>query len=935
LVLGLGACLPTDPGCEFADSCGDVDELGRATERRKCINLCQETAPPDLVAGNRAACRLDPCDTSLTDPGPVSRFPGVFACPDNHRCERNAAAVGIGLGDGFGTCQPTDERLWQPCDSTAEVDTCEDGTFCAPPSSPRVQELVSVFGLEASDGLCIAPVREGSLCDTNIVDPRKFTVDGSGERGSRACEEGTFCVRQDRVFGTGSEPEFRCTRPCADDAGLPDDGLCACGRSLCFESASGPLQDPQLGDLGQYFCSPCLGNGEECAASPFECCDSRSVCRAVPGVHEGEAATTECCWGDSPIGTETPDIECDPLGINGCCTGTICSPQTLRCEVCGLEGEALDEGELCCDDLVPSVGLDGQLRCVSCPTGGCSGEFFIGDSIDGEDSEYVLNSQSGFWFDHEPQPIGGNFVDSGRGTTTFVYQTDSDRLPYIFGERLLEEGLPREDAGRDFFALPTGTRVVPRAETIAEGDWTAARLYDRGSCSIRLTWNVIAQNLIRQTIAGLAGSQVRDLVHLSTQLTPEIESEARYPATMPRGFRTNRDHVRIRTEIEGEHQGVCGFVGLVLNGEVGIETAHGFNVTAATLAADAAMAEVSCRRVGLEYECQEPVGTRGDGVPIIGTVRYGLPASGEILFEDHQLEEVGCFPQRDDYVCPVYPGSTSGAGGPLTSLAGFRFEGYRPVDFVAYSKDILGGVDSVDAEISSCVDVILERALESRVRSEAPDIAGAVAEILSALLGSSATADAGVPATDLPVCATDQDCRVRSWRGMRRNGCGFTSAGFRCDRLRYEPRRINVRPDGLEVVLAESPSDPQYDLLVGRMAGLDPICGDLRPVQFDREMDTFEQLSIDDTEVGVLRVCNPDELGCTGICPSVGTECLTAAFAGLAPPGSTCNAERCCTAASVCDGECRDLNNDEAHCGDCGSACAPGQLCAGGSCIVP
>ena len=63
LVLGLGACLQTDPGCEFADSCGEVDELGRATERRKCINLCQETAPPDLVSSNRAACRLDPCDT--------------------------------------------------------------------------------------------------------------------------------------------------------------------------------------------------------------------------------------------------------------------------------------------------------------------------------------------------------------------------------------------------------------------------------------------------------------------------------------------------------------------------------------------------------------------------------------------------------------------------------------------------------------------------------------------------------------------------------------------------------------------------------------------------------------------------------------------------------------------------------------------------------
>jgi hypothetical protein len=35
-----------------------------------------------------------------------------------------------------------------------------------------------------------------------------------------------------------------------------------------------------------------------------------------------------------------------------------------------------------------------------------------------------------------------------------------------------------------------------------------------------------------------------------------------------------------------------------------------------------------------------------------------------------------------------------------------------------------------------------------------------------------------------------------------------------------------------------------------------------------------------------------------------------------------------------CGGVCRDLSSDRAHCGACGRACGPGQICAGGACSL-
>lgn len=44
---------------------------------------------------------------------------------------------------------------------------------------------------------------------------------------------------------------------------------------------------------------------------------------------------------------------------------------------------------------------------------------------------------------------------------------------------------------------------------------------------------------------------------------------------------------------------------------------------------------------------------------------------------------------------------------------------------------------------------------------------------------------------------------------------------------------------------------------------------------------------------------------------------------------------RCCTGGKqACQGACRDLRTDNANCGGCGTACAPGDTCFGGLCLT-
>jgi len=196
-------------------------------------------------------------------------------------------------------------------------------------------------------------------------------------------------------------------------------------------------------------------------------------------------------------------------------------------------------------------------------------------------------------------------------------------------------------------------------------------------------------------------------------------------------------------------------------------------------------------------------------------------------------------------------------------------------------------------------------------------------------------------------------------------------------RLRISPSRslrgnsrLLLRPEGLEVVLAENESDPQFPLLsaleLPLLAAPGGLCEPRRHAHAEESGRPEELVSgstasegqgpwqdgatlwmpafgvLDDTPV-----CGPREEGCLHICPEIGVACDSPialsdqGLVGSADPGSTCNRGRCCLASEVCDGvddrgepnrACRNLQQDRHHCGTCGTECPVGFSCRAGIC---
>jgi hypothetical protein len=94
----------------------------------------------------------------------------------------------------------------------------------------------------------------------------------------------------------------------------------------------------------------------------------------------------------------------------------------------------------------------------------------------------------------------------------------------------------------------------------------------------------------------------------------------------------------------------------------------------------------------------------------------------------------------------------------------------------------------------------------------------------------------------------------------------------------------------------------------------------------DSKIDEDFDLTKDHANCGACGVsCNAQELCCAGAC--VARDKTT---------GNGCpmcdKTNQCVNATTCCDGSCRDLKTDRAHCGACGVACRDGQMCCNGMC---
>lgn len=182
--------------------------------------------------------------------------------------------------------------------------------------------------------------------------------------------------------------------------------------------------------------------------------------------------------------------------------------------------------------------------------------------------------------------------------------------------------------------------------------------------------------------------------------------------------------------------------------------------------------------------------------------------------------------------------------------------------------------------------------------------------LLGQTFGTSAIHSYHQPESDVITCSTDDVCRMVAAYGSQRRSCNTTT--HLCDILTIEPRRVNVMPDGLDIVVAATSTDPQAPLFAtepttptSTFVGARLTCGPLRQspgyslTSFDSDRDLSRDHGVGSHPIadvsalatlsGVL--CDGTETGAAGaacICPQLGVTCAIAALGGFAPSGSTC-----------------------------------------------
>lgn len=465
-------------------------------------------------------------------------------------------------------------------------------------------------------------------------------------------------------------------------------------------------------------------------------------------------------------------------------------------------------------------------------------------------------------------------------------------------------------------------------------------MYDAGRCSYLIDWDVLANQIVMRANIEVAFTPgINNVRHLDTNVSPILRGVPEYPIAFPLGPEASEealDQIRIRARYRASAGGCIRDPTLVGTLLTSIQPELGFNVGTRARTVDEMMEMVGCEIDFADdvYRCNLVVDVDRDGVPTrlaINTFARDVDTT-DVASVDSFIRSVSCVPVRGRYPCAEPFGSER-----VTERRAVQY--VRPVDFVAGSLDLALEVDSASVDINDCVLAgLIEDSVADQLRGITRDFNSQLSVIIGLIAGTRATRDFGIPASDLRTCTSDDDCRVSSFLGNRRHSC----IGGVCDGFRIEVRRLNVRPEGLEIVLAEDEADPQFALLNGR-PGLLP--GDPGLCQTGRRSVPDDALGPLPTPILAVNadprlsrpLCGVDEVGCTGICPNVGTTCNTAVLLGTTPQPSSseCSHSACCRAIDTCDGFCTNRMTDRRHCGDCGNACSLGENCVGGVCVVP
>ncbi len=959
----LFGCFPTDPGCEFEDAC-------QGGQARTCINFCADIASQDEVDSGIVECPLNPCDE-------IALTSGAALCPEGTHC-----ALDFGTSDPtrVGRCVPDGRRFGDPCgaDPGDEGQACSASTFCMDRMCPRGQSWEQIALVGSEHGYCFSPVQEGESCDSNFVDARLF--DGPREvfAGCRPCEPGTVCAPP------GSDGERRCVRLCEQD-GVRRDELCGCVGQECRDR--GPTFDPVTGrELGRFFCDECVADNTRECTETSECCDDLAQCVEN---QDPDSVSSRCC---RPQGTA-----CDPTASRQCCELTFCDPASNTCSPCATQGNSPTGGQPCCPGTEPIL-FDNTTICQKC---GFFDDKFLCSSnrlvvrTQSFAAESVPIPNTNLSYRETVGNVGGDLDVAFRDVARVDYDLTEDHRAFFFQRRLSGE----VNVGDLYFSLPVNDD--PRSEeVVAPERWRSTQVYDSGRCSFFLPWSQVAglvgtQLMTRLLEPGSELAQGIDLDRLSgldwVRISPRLSATPRYPGIFPLGPLDADDKADLAVRFNVSPILGCDTltisVGFGLKGEPAIEPLDP--------AEDALFTEGGVRCFvdetdidDVRYTCLVPE-RDGDGpwrlversfprvtindlcvdgctdacaVDNLCDLTLDPPACVaecraecdteercgiDPVLNDLRFRNVRCYIARDEYRCrlPVFDDPYLPGG-----MLNMRLQDFpRRVRELEGTTDLVLRVlpDDVDFDVASdrrgCrffdwvasgFDNDLEEALW--------EFATILNDTLADTIGDSAIRDFGVPRSAVRSCESDADCV--GYLGGRRHRCVDVDTDDDpddriCDALTLEPRRVSVRPDGLEIVIADDERDPHFPLLMSLTPPLDNLlCGfDRGGLTGDFAMGLTERPLRRGEADFAATFCEADEVGCDGICAEIGAVCSAGTYSRLTglpgpSPTSTCNEGECCPLSRFCGGECRDTNFDELNCGECGNVCAGGEICCGGSC---
>ncbi|MEM9067712.1 MAG: hypothetical protein AAGE52_04375 [Myxococcota bacterium] len=962
-------CSPTPPGCPFDGECADG-------ESRSCINFCVPVFDGDIV-DESVLCALDDCDDELFSSPTVDiwRCPGGDAAGDGYTCAPFADSPDP---ERIGRCQPA-RNAPGVCDPERSHQ-CEPTTFCLSMSNcPEQTEDPHLRGVPAdAAGHCWLPQREGEGCDSNIDDPKCLP-----------CEAGTLCADT----STGPRCLRTCTGESVDD---PRPELCDCdaGEASCLPHES---LVPAGGEFAitpedpQFLCDPPgLANGTRCdpEGEGLACADPSSECR------EGADGSGEftCCRAFLASCTSNDD----------CCDGSaICSAGS--CVPCAQEGQEV-EAFGCCPGLTP---IEGICRSCSSDPQGREGSLFGGDSCDG-DYVGLLNGNDRLVFAVPREGNTGAGVAELGGFSGNIDQVDynsPDHHVFLLQGDLTGTWSDRQPPGDPPGFLPSASESWPPAgSTVAHAfaqlptvdglpvffdtasiaappgfppnTWESVRVYHGGACSDLITWanitDALAMTVSRFLVEpqfGIFGSE--PLTLQDAHITPILHSGAG-----PDGRSADDDQVHVFLQYGVTDGEAFGCPGGIIRLNIGLRLRRNPSVEPTFLG------ELEDR---FDFRT-----TPHECLPNLITELEGRFGEGNVT----DCTEV-CHPEGTDYICEHL---FSASGSPVTSMER-RTRETRSIrgayDFVPEIVFVRGGLDTGCHH--SSLNHFLRQMIGGAIKRRLDGVLNELVNVGAVNLPSAAL---GIDYEDMPLCGRTHPvtgetipsnalCTDRfDTLGGRRHRCvGFDAdrrrtdvasevAEYRCGQLRSELRRINIRPDGLELVLANDSTDGQFPSFNTRRPDL---CGAGRAAaatgpRFGPIANTRSRLI--GMPGGARRICHPDDLvdgtttvalGCRGICSDRGVACggniVRAAIDRNAavpdrcfvPPfGEDRGRGFCCDPANLCNVpasaggiqlsgsedaptpadffRCVDRQSDNTNCGSCGTVCSGTDQCVAGVC---